>query len=199
MLKERIRIGISCLIVISGIILLGNKMSNIVEKKDSYSKNQLFYEQKKEFDVLFMGTSHVCNDVYDMQLWEDYGIVSYNLGGHGFRMETIYWTLMNALDYMTPNVVVIDCFGLSIDNRVIENENFEKLQHSSFDRIPLSKKKVDAIFDIMGDSDKKLDYLWKFYLYHGRWNEITSNSFEPSINISMGSEPRVGFEAPKEY
>lgn len=62
--------------------------------------------------MLFMGTSHVLNAVYPMELWNDYGIVSYNFGGHGNYLPTTYCIMKNALEYTTPKLMVIDCFFL---------------------------------------------------------------------------------------
>lgn len=198
-MKQKIKIMISCILVMAGIVFISNYLSKLVEVKSSYFKNGPFYEQKEDYDVLFLGTSHVVNGIYPMELWKDYGIVSYNLGGHGYRMETIYWVLKNALDYTTPQTVVIDCLGLSIDTKVVEQENFETLQHVSFDSMPLSFNKIRAIQDIMGNSDKKMDYLWKLSLYHSRWNEISSSSFLCDTNLTKGAELRVGIAQPKEY
>ena len=54
----------------------------LFERKYSYSKYYDFYSQQQDFDVLFLGTSHVINAVYPMELWRDYGIVSYNMANH---------------------------------------------------------------------------------------------------------------------
>lgn len=71
-------------------------MDGIVARKDSYFKYEPFFKQEENFDVLFMGTSHVLNAVYPMELWNDYGIVSYNFGGHGNYLPTTYCIMKNA-------------------------------------------------------------------------------------------------------
>ena len=48
-----------------------------------------FYQQEQDFDVLFLGTSHVLNAVYPMELWRDYGIVSYNMANHSENICTL--------------------------------------------------------------------------------------------------------------
>ena len=81
---------------------------SLFERKYSYTKYYDFYQQKQDFDVLFLGTSHVLNAVYPMDLWRDYGIVSYNMANHSENICTNYWQLRNALQYTKPKVVVID-------------------------------------------------------------------------------------------
>ena len=84
-------------------------LTSLFELKGARIKYEDFYAQEEDFDVLFLGTSHVINAVYPMELWEDYGIVSYNMAGHGNKMPTTYWVFENALLETTPKLVVIDC------------------------------------------------------------------------------------------
>ena len=60
------------------LVLVVGVTQKLFERKYSYSKYYDFYKQQQDFDVLFLGTSHVLNAVYPMELWRDYGIVSYN-------------------------------------------------------------------------------------------------------------------------
>ena len=73
----------STLIFIVLVIIIISKTAKVVERKDSRYKYEPFFEQEENFDVLFLGTSHVMDGVFPMELWNDYGIVSYNLGGNG--------------------------------------------------------------------------------------------------------------------
>ena len=69
----------------------------VTERKESRNKFAGFYKEKEDFDVLFIGSSHVLNGVFPQLLWEEYGIVSYNMGGHGNRMALNYWVLKNVI------------------------------------------------------------------------------------------------------
>jgi len=76
----------NCLRVISGCILtvillfcVLECLSNILERKDSRIIFQEFYEQSENFDVLFFGTSHMDSAVSPMDMWEQNGIVGYNM------------------------------------------------------------------------------------------------------------------------
>ena len=102
------------LLVIAGIVYL----SDLTERKESNNKFSEFYEQEEDYDVLFLGSSHVLNSVFPMELWNDYGIVSYNLAGYGSRSASNYWVLKNALEYTTPKLVVVDCCMISLEEKV---------------------------------------------------------------------------------
>jgi hypothetical protein len=68
-----------------------------MERKASDFKYANFFEQDEDFDVLFFGTSHVINGIFPMELWNEYGIVSYNFGGHGNEIATSYWDNIDAV------------------------------------------------------------------------------------------------------
>lgn len=193
MIKKRIKRLIPFLVVL-GLTVAGlSYASGITERKDSRNKYADFYAQKEDFDVLFIGQSRMLNAVFPMELWNDYGIVSYNLAGHGNRIPTNYWVLKNALEYTTPKLVVLDC-GL-----VKEEEKTGPLEqlHLSVDHIPLSRTKIAMMEDLLGDSKKKQDFLWKFSTYHNRWSEVVQEDFTPHSGVEKGAESRVGVAVPK--
>ena len=145
----------------------------IFEKKDSRRKFQEFYEQEQNFDVLLLGTSHVMNGVSPMDMWEQDGIVAYNLGVPGCRIASSYWILENALQYTTPRMVVLDCAYL-LDRKSHDNINY---MHRIFDSMPLRKVKIEAILDMYDQEKDIARFLFPFSLYHNRWDELTENDF----------------------
>ena len=185
----------SCIMVIIITLVMFNATANIVERKESVVKNQDFILEKQNIDVLFLGTSHVINGVYPMELWDDYGIVSYNLAGHSTPIATSYWVLKNALDYTNPKVVVIDC--LDIRNVIKVSDNFD-YTHICFDVFPLSLTKIQACNDLLeGNTEhSKWDLLFPFSQYHNRWNQLTSDDFKVEYNCEKGAEMRVDLVSP---
>ena len=206
------RIGItrilSCLAVASMVLFVMLKMTDLVERKDSIYKYKPFFEHKDEFDVLFMGTSHVINGAYPMELWKDYGITSYNFGGHANEIPTTYWIMENALDYCTPKVMVIDC--LNVENNYMTSENMDFV-HISFDAFPLSRTKIRAVYDLMDNTwfdeqieDKqiikktKLGLLWNYSIYHNRWDELSEYDFVDDRTAEYGAESVAIIAQPNE-
>lgn len=176
-------------------------MTNITERKDSIEKYNQFFEQKADFDVLFMGSSKVINGIVPMELWNDYGIISYNFGGHATTLPTSYWILRNALEYTTPKCVVIDCYGSGWDGWISDNFYYA---HLSFDAFPLSLTKIQAVFDLVNPekvedaSAKRMELLWNFSIYHSRWEELSMRDFRPNYKYWKGAEPRVNVSVPVE-
>lgn len=186
--------------------------TSLLERKDSEEKYGKFFEHASDMDVLFFGTSHVLNSVFPMELWRDYGIASYNFGGHANQIPTSYWVMMNALDYAKPEVVVIDCYSLASNLKVFDD--FEYV-HLSFDAFPMSKTKIQAVNDLLynpgnennagvtgadGSREKhtRLGLLWDYSVYHSRWGDISQRDFEPEYSKEYGAEARIQIAEPSE-
>ena len=194
--------------IIALLILVLSWISSVFERKAGDYKYRSFYEESDRIDVLLMGSSHIMNAVFPMELWHDHGITSYNFGGHNNYMPISYWTLKNALDYADPEVVVIDCYGLEHMEKVGDNPDFV---HQSLDDVPFSINKVKAVVDLSNDpygwglsrrepgtqesiSDRietETSFLWDFSLYHERWREVDEYDFEPPASYEFGAESRI--------
>lgn len=172
-------------------------LTGITQRKDSVGKYSTFWTDCNDLDILYLGTSHILNAAFPMELWSEYGYTSYNLGGNSNTMVISYWTLMNALDYTTPKLVVLDCFETSYDDKC--RSTF--FAHHSLDAFPLSSTKVAAIYDIFSapeDRQLRSDFLFKFSLYHTRWKELTASDFIHESKADKGAEPKIGISAPAE-
>lgn len=198
-MNRKIKIIISCIVTMAFTLTLLWNSTNLLEKKDSDIKHAPFFEQNADFDVLFLGTSHMGYGVYPLELWNDYGIVSYNLGGHANPMATTYWVMENALDYTTPRLVVVDCFLLSY---MIKTHSLFASAHFSLDAFPNSKNKLAAVYDLLDDDmiaeqypealeaepRTRLELLWNYSVYHSRWNDLEQEDFEPVPSKEKGAE-----------
>ena len=178
---------VSVLLII-GLVVGGLQyLSLLTERKDSKNKFNDFYTNAQEYEVLFLGASHVLNGVFPMELWKEYGITSYNLAGHGNRMALNYWILRNALEYANPKLVVLDTFMIGRDDKI---SSLEQL-HISSDHIPYSSLKIDMIEDLVEEEGRRKDFLFKFSTYHHRWNELKQEDFQKKVNVEKGAESRI--------
>ena len=92
-MKRRIRVLASAAAALALTAVMLGWLAGLTQRKDSDFQYGPFFQQKEPFDVLFFGSSHILYGAYPMELWEDYGIVSYNLGGHGVHIPTTYWVM----------------------------------------------------------------------------------------------------------
>jgi len=175
-------------LVLGGFLLV----SDLTERKDSIEKFAQFYEQEEDFDVLFLGQSHVLNGIQPMELWNEYGIVSYNMAGHGNRLAMTYWVMKSALEHTNPKLVVLDCGMIGKDEKIGAIEQL----HLSVDHIPFGQTKIDMIEDLVEEEDRRAEFLWKFSTYHHRWNELEERDFVLQATPEKGAESRIGVAVP---
>lgn len=183
------------------------RVSAVLERKESGNKFAPFFAQKENFDVLFIGNSHTVNDVLPLEIYEDYGIVSYNLGGYGNSMPLSYWVLQNALNYTTPRVVVVDVHNAG-ETYMLSGSSGD--EHKALDAFPLDVTKYRAINDLMSDPEMindegyaYADLKWEFYFpigkYHSRWSYLTEGDFKPQANREMGADSFYEVVVPDDY
>lgn len=157
-------------------------------------------------DVLFLGSSHLINAVNPVQLYQEYGIASYNLGGHGSILPATYYELLCALDVFSPQLVVVDCYMMDRDYHYddIMTDDFTDEDrassvsqlHLNLDVFPLSRTKLHAVRDLISDQSIQMEFLFPFITYHSRWSELEGDDFVPSsasakANHLLGAEIRM--------
>lgn len=155
-------------------------------------KYRPFLQEYTEYDVLFFGTSHVINGIFPMQLWNDYGITSYNFGGHANSLAMAYWTMINAVEYHKPKVAVLDVLGAGSASTRMDIG----YAHLSMDAFPLTETKIAAIRDIYpDDKEQQTELIFPLSIYHNRWNEMNSSMLKAGAGIYSSSSKEKGAES----
>lgn len=175
-----------------------NYVTGILSRKDSAIKYHDLESEERGIDVMFFGTSHVVNGIYPMELWNEYGIVSYNCGGHGNQIPTTYWVMRNVFDNCVPKLVVVDVFGLESNDRIRPERPGIDQQHISFDWIDLSRNKIEMMNYLFDDIETKIEFLFPISIYHDRWSEVGESDFVIDDSVHKGAEYRANRAAPIE-
>ena len=165
-----------------------------LKDKNNYSKYLKFYEEKEPYDILFFGSSRMLDCIQPLELYQDYGITSYNMAAHSENMNITYWQMKNAFKYNTPKVAVID-ISLYSSEVITDNSDSEDkgYLHKSLDHMPISLIKYEAVKDLTDDYSH-YDYLFPFEIYHNRWNEIVANDIIISQSGKKGAESRIDYQ-----
>lgn len=179
------------ILLLSG--LLFGKLGWLVQRKSSYIKNHDFYSQQADFDVLFFGSSHMINGVFPMELWRNYGIVSFNLGGHGAPIPTSCWLAKAALKETSPKVIVLDCAYAANEEKVSGQKEY---LHQSTDAMPFSLTKLRMMLDLFPTWDDRAEFLWDYSIYHYRWASIDQSDLEVTPSPEKGAEARYAVDTP---
>ncbi len=167
------------------------KVSAFLQLKESDQRYSDYLVEDSDIDVLFFGSSHIRHGIFPMELWNDYGISSFNLAANGSTIPVSYWTLVNALDYHTPKVVVLDVFDMWPGR--ICSRSWGQV-HSALDFFPLSFNKFRMINDLFVDTEltdangvnlyeKRWELLWDIGEYHTRWTDLKEEDFSSQSEV----------------
>lgn len=184
-----------CTVFLVLLVFIVSGISFVLERKSAKTRLTQFFEQDTSYDVMYFGTSHVLNGFIPQELWEEYGITSYNFGGNGMHLPATYWLIKNILDYTAPKLILIDCSKLSSDT--MSNTTIQQ-GHSIWDAFPLTKNKWLAIKDIF-EPEEQLEFLWKLSIYHNRWEELTKDDFKVSYSVNHGAITYFNVATPKKF
>ena len=174
-------------------------VSRLVERKESRKLFAPFLEDPKAYDVLFFGDSCLMNGMLPLEIWADYGIAGYNLACYGNSLPATYWSLMNALDYAQPQLVVI---GVDDVGGIPKITGSSSDLHKALDFYPLSRTKIRAIEDLMYDPEMpdavddegnlyrniKWEYYFKLGKYHNRWHTLTKDDLNCRLDVKKGGK-----------
>lgn len=138
------------------------------------------------------------NAVLPMELWNDYGIISYNNGVPGERMATTYYNLLLSNKETNPKLVVVDTFAIYNNEKI--SPQSEQV-HKMLDVYPLTYTKYLAIKDLFNGKDtlnKEFEYLFNFSMYHTRWNQLEKNDFQNINEYEKGANSRAAIAKPNQ-
>lgn len=185
--KYRVLFRATAFVVVFMVLLFG--ASRVFERKAARNAKGEFYRAKENYDVWFMGTSRMLNSAFPMELWNEYGITSYNLSGHAQFLPVTYWVMREALEDKTPKVIVMDVMSIGAGDKVYTADM--AYLHHSLDVMPFSLTKCKAVFDLLPEHDDRVEFLCNLSIYHSRWEEIGAEDLKPEASKEKGAEARI--------
>lgn len=139
-----------------------------------------FYQMDENtIDVLFFGSSHAASGFNPQEIYNNYGIRSYNLGCEQQNILVSYYWLKEALKYQRPKVVILDTYMLFEYNHVEALNTAESCTRMAMDAMKWSKVKYEAIKAICDNDDQQIfnSYFFKNIRFHTRWTNLTEQDF----------------------
>lgn len=147
-----------------------------------------FYRMEKDsIDVLFMGSSHCISAFSPQELYDRYGLRSYNLGTEQQSLLVSYYWLKEALRYQHPKAVVLDtyiCFPY-LDTPLNTREAAVRY---AIDPMRWSPVKIEAIAAICAyDAEQTaISYYYPLNRFHERWTSLDEDDFNFAERLSHG-------------
>lgn len=108
------KIGLFIFVVICSAVLLSDwveriyigRIAGMPGRYNSYVGIQK--EQADSIDALVLGDSESMTSISPMELWKSIGATSYVCGQSGQRISEAYYMLKHALDYQSPQIVLLE-------------------------------------------------------------------------------------------
>ena len=139
-----------------------------------------FYNMEKDtVDVIFLGSSHCVAAFSPIELYEKYGIKSYNLGCEQQNILLSYYWLQEAMRFQKPQVVFLDTFMLFPYDRNAALNTSEATTRKAMDFMKWSGVKLRAVGDIcrVDESQKLSGYIFPNERFHTRWKYLSEDDF----------------------
>ena len=200
-MKKKVKVVLILILLIAGFVAIQTKIVTVPQREQPYSE---FWKQTYRYDVWLMGTSHMYYGVYPLELYEQFGISSYNIGAPSSFLPQTYWTLKCALEKgSNPDVLVVDVYHVHQDYKLVMQP--EKV-NTGLASIPFSWNKISAINDMMGGKDLKtrLSYMLPYSIFNEQrmvdnysiaFNTRKGCNFKPKIysKLSMGKLKKTDY------
>lgn len=147
-------------------------VTDIFRNKSEDALSREYQEFPRDtFDVIFLGSSVMLNDVYPLQLYQDYGIASYNLGCGSQSVASSYYLAKLVIEQQKPELIVFDC-NMCQEGLVYSSE--EKF-HYVTDALSLAEKR-EMVTELV-PRDSWINFFFEMNLYHDRWKELGRRDF----------------------
>lgn len=142
---------------------------------NNYHTTKGFYvEPDNTIETVFLGASIVLSSVTPMEMYNDYGICTYNMAGEQQPMLGSYYWLEEVHRHHsdTLKTVVLDASGLRSASK-------QSYYHKSLDNMKLSDIKLRAVYDYCdGNLKDMLSFMVPILSYHGRWSSLEESDFD---------------------
>ena len=152
-------------------ILLFIKYEDILKNKyESYSIKQ-YYNEKNNIDVFFLGSSRVYYTLSPMEIWNKYGIISYNRGTSQQYYKVSYLFLEEILSKYNPKLIIFDIAFLEDllykDKQAMIHLQNLKNNYFKFYAYKTLYQNPKDVFNNINSINK----------YHSRWKELNKYDF----------------------
>ena len=168
----------SIIFIIIGILICQGLQIILVPKRFPYTKSYDFgklpgyyNEERDSLDVIMCGASHVSRGILPMELYELYGIKSYNLATSGQTLELSYYLLCEALKTQTPRLFILDVSAL-YNEQVIDAQWTMLLDDMKF-----GKNKIEAARCYRSTATGVRETVFPLLRYHTRWKQLDDEDF----------------------
>lgn len=174
-----IRTGVFICSFLIGLIFITGIFEN--KSPDAVSKEFAKYTDKK-YDVIFLGASTMKNDIYPLELYQNYGIAAYNLACGSQSITESYYLAKSAIEKYHPSLLVLDVFMVPYEGDYLT----EGQLHFVTDALR-GLDRWQIVNDIVPKGQRE-QFLFELSVYHDRWKELEEADFKKAQDITYGAK-----------
>ncbi len=132
----------------------------------------LRYEPRDTMDVMYFGSSHMYCSINPVEMWDTYGIRSYQFATQQQPLWITYHYIKEALKYQKPKVIVLDILMTKQQTDYSE----EGVNRTAIDLLPQSYNRL-AMIQAAVPQGERGSYIINFIKYHSRWQELKAEDW----------------------
>lgn len=155
----------------------GESAEDLLARYDSYRDQTA---AGMEIDVLYMGSSPVYAGIAPMVMWEDCGYTGMNLGTSTQNAMSVYYSLLDVLEFADPSVVVLDFVDLA-EMRAADNMDYYYSYRKTIDTLQSPRIKWQMLFDVV-KSTGSMEHIFTISRFHDRWDSLTAQDLGQEVN-----------------
>ena len=137
-------------------------------------------------DVLLVGSSHIGTNVDNQQIFDEYGISSYNLWVGMQPIWNTYYCLKEALSAQSPQIVIAEVYLSTTTMDYSPKETAIK----NVELLNFGINKVQAAFASYEKWTDAVEALWGLPYYHERYDDLTIADFVQENDLSLPAPRR---------
>lgn len=171
------------------VLVLNGLLTGLFQTKDKEEFSAEYYNFPRDtFDVVFAGPSVSMEGIYPMNLWDEYGIASYNLSCGNQSLACSYYLVKEAIRKDSPDVVVVDTFYCGYSDLYLDKDKV----HMITDSMPFwSRTRAQMIRDLI-PQEQRLEFWLPLDLFHSRWKDLKKQDFEAEdARLTLGAYIRA--------
>ena len=177
MTKRCILLKIEIFVLIFAVIL--SSVTFVMRYKKDQRRILPFYkESSNSFDVIFLGSSHVHGSIIPLELWNNYGITSFDYATPGQNFQLIFSCIKEVIEKQNPTLLVIDLYtSFYICRHMFESFGTHNITDcmSMFSKYRLLKDFISTNNEL--DNNISFELFFPLSVYHHRWNNLSKDDF----------------------
>lgn len=172
-MKKRAKTILTVLSVLAIVIILTCLVQRLLMPKYLTAQKEgslisEYYDEEKDFDVVFIGDCEVYENFIPAVMWEEYGINSYIRGSAQQLIWQSYYLMEETLRYEKPDVIVFNVLSLKYNEP--QREEYNRM---TLDGMRWNMSKVRDIKASMMEDESFVDYVFPILRFHDRYKELT--------------------------